>query len=113
MKKIYKVIFIFSFLLCIFSNLDIATAQQHVYEPPYAKWGKIAVEKTIQKYPQADVIDYLHIGREQKSPTNSIEKFKLWLRLKNGSREFGVFVNVEFETRTEKFIGISYTETDR
>ncbi|PGL70981.1 DUF3889 domain-containing protein [Bacillus sp. AFS055030] len=112
MKKTYRAIFIFSFLFCIFSNLNQATAEP-VYEPPYAKWGKIAVEKTIQRYPQSDVIDYLHIGREQKSPTVSIEKFKLWLRRKDGSREFGVFVNVEFETRTERYLGISYTETDR
>ncbi|WP_129691711.1 DUF3889 domain-containing protein [Gottfriedia acidiceleris] len=112
MKRTYKTIFIFSFLFCIFSKVNPAVAEP-VYEPPYAKWGKIAVEKTIQRYPQSDVIDYLHIGREQKTPTVSVEKFKLWLRLKNGSREFGVYVNVEFETRTERYLGITYTETDR
>ncbi|WP_255294938.1 DUF3889 domain-containing protein [Bacillus sp. AFS041924] len=112
MKKIYRVIFTFTFLFCLFIKLNPATAEP-VSEPPYAKWGKIAVEKTIQRYPQSDVIDYLHIGREQKSLTVSIEKFKLWLRVKDGSREFGVFVNVEFDPRTDKYLGISYTETDR
>ncbi|MEH7401805.1 DUF3889 domain-containing protein [Gottfriedia acidiceleris] len=112
MKRTFRAIFMFSFLFCIFCKVNPATAQP-VYEPPYAKWGKIAVETTIQRYPQADVIDYLHIGREQKTPTVSVEKFKLWLRLKDGSREFGVYVNVEFEPRTERYLGITYTETDR
>ncbi|UPM52451.1 DUF3889 domain-containing protein [Gottfriedia acidiceleris] len=113
MKRTFRAIFIFSFLFCsIFCKVNPAAAQP-VYEPPYAKWGKIAVEKTIQRYPQSDVIDYLHIGRERKTPVVSVEKFKLWLRLKDGSREFGVYVNVEFETRTERYLGITYTETDR
>ncbi|MEH7350757.1 DUF3889 domain-containing protein [Gottfriedia acidiceleris] len=112
MKRTYRAIFIFSILFCIFCKVNPAAAKP-VYEPPYAKWGKIAVEKTIQRYPQSDVIDYLHIGREQKTPTVSVEKFKLWLRLKDGSREFGVYVNVEFDPRTERYLGMTFTETDR
>lgn len=81
-------------------------------QPPYAKWGKIAVQKTKEKYPQADIIDYLHIGRRPKTVNISVEKFKLWLREKNG-KEFGVFVDVEFDAKTEKFISISFKETPR
>ncbi|WP_088068971.1 DUF3889 domain-containing protein [Gottfriedia luciferensis] len=112
MKKTSRTLFVFMFLFCIFIKLHPVIAEP-VYEPPYAKWGKIAVLRTIEKYPQADVVDYLHIGREQKNSTVSLEKFKLWLRMKDGSREFGVFVNVEFDPRTDKYLGITYTETDR
>lgn len=112
MKKLVKIFFVLFVIFCMELKVNRVNAQQ-VYEPPYAKWGKIAVEKTKEQYPQADVIDYLHIGRERKSPAISIEKFKLWLRVKDGSREFGVFVNVEFESSTEKYVGITYRETDR
>ncbi|CAM4252262.1 hypothetical protein BAMA_06755 [Bacillus manliponensis] len=80
-------------------------------QPPYAKWGKIAVQKTKEKYPKAQIIDYLHIGRKPKTIRISVEKFKLWL--KEGEKEFGVFVDVEFETKTEQFLKISFQETDR
>ncbi|WP_245747469.1 YqzG/YhdC family protein [Anaerobacillus alkalidiazotrophicus] len=79
--------------------------------PPYAKWGSIAIKETIKKYPNASVIDYLHIGRENKTNQISIEKFKLWLRENN--REFGVFVDVEFDPQTNQFRSISFRETDR
>lgn len=112
MQKPLKLIVIFSVLFSIFMKMSPVHATP-VYEPPYAKWGKIAVEKTKEQYPQADIIDYLHIGREWKSTNVAVEKFKLWLRVKGGNREFGVFVNVEFEPSTDRYLGISYRETDR
>ncbi|MGG0188321.1 YqzG/YhdC family protein [Bacillus rhizoplanae] len=93
--------------LFIYRPFSIVHAQ-----PPYAKWGKIAVQMTKEKYPQADIIDYLHIGRKPKTANVSVEKFKLWLREKNG-KEFGVFVDVEFETKTETFLNIIFKETPR
>ncbi|MET3195291.1 hypothetical protein ABID96_002259 [Bacillus sp. OAE603] len=114
MKKRFKLILIFSVLFSImFKMSPVNVNATPVYEPPYAKWGKIAVEKTKEQYPQADIIDYLHIGREWKSTNVAVEKFKLWLRVKSGNREFGVFVNVEFEPSTDRYLGISYRETDR
>lgn len=83
-------------------------AQQEI--PSYAKWGSLAVKKTQEKYPDAAIVDYLHIGKENGSKV-STEKFKLWL--KRGGKEFGVFVDIQFETDTEKLIDIKFTETDR
>ena len=31
--------------------------------PSYAKWGRLAMKETKKRYPNADIIDYLHIGR--------------------------------------------------
>ncbi|WP_432360960.1 YqzG/YhdC family protein [Sporosarcina sp. UB5] len=87
---------------------SITSAQ--VQEPAYAKWGLLAVKETKQKYPNANVIDYLHIGSETKGDT-TIEKFKLWL--KDDRHEFGVFVNITFNTKTGQFIKIDFRETDR
>jgi Protein of unknown function (DUF3889) len=83
-------------------------AQQEI--PSYAKWGSLAVKKTKEKYPDAAIVDYLHIGKENGSKV-STEKFKLWL--KRGGKEFGVFVDIQFESDTEKLIDIKFTETDR
>ncbi|WP_428911165.1 YqzG/YhdC family protein [Niallia sp. Krafla_26] len=85
-------------------------AQTQTQPPPYAKWGNIAVEKTKEKYPDAQVVDYLHVGKENKG-NNSVEKFKLWVKGKD--REFGVLVNIEFNRSTEKIVRISFKEVAR
>ncbi|MCM3390097.1 DUF3889 domain-containing protein [Ureibacillus chungkukjangi] len=77
--------------------------------PAYAKWGRMAMQNVMAKYPTSDVIDYLHIGREVGSVT-SVEKFKLWLKAEDNS-EFGVFVDITFNNQTEEVVDIKYTET--
>ncbi|MFK9090875.1 DUF3889 domain-containing protein [Bacillus salipaludis] len=89
--------------------LNTAMAQQKPI-PPYAKFGTLAMEKTHEKYPNAKIIDYLHIGRLAGKQT-STEKFKLWL--KDNSKEFGVFVNIEFNNETGKVSKITFKETSR
>ncbi|MFD1736852.1 DUF3889 domain-containing protein [Bacillus salitolerans] len=112
MKAFISLLLLFVlFLFVDFINLNTSTvtrAEQEV--PPYAKWGQIAMEKTKEKYPKADIIDYLYIGRE-KETEYSIEKFKLWL--KNDSKEFGVFVDITFNNETKQIIEINYKETTR
>ncbi|PYZ97017.1 hypothetical protein CR205_13455 [Alteribacter lacisalsi] len=80
-------------------------------EPAYAKWGKLAVEKVKERYPEDKVVDYLHVGREELGEGKASEKFKLWLR--GEDREFGVFVTITFEKATDEVIDIQYEETDR
>ena len=86
----------------------IALAQQET--PAYAKWGKLAIKEVQTKYPKANIIDYLHEGSESKEDS-TIEKFKLWL--KDGNKEFGVFVRIEYTTETEKVVNIELQETSR
>lgn len=88
---------------------DQASAQE--VAPAYAKWGRLAMQKVMAKYPRADVIDYQHIGREVGTVT-SIEKFKLWLRA-HDNREFGVYVDITFNNQTEEVVDIKYTVTDK
>ncbi|MDM5188647.1 DUF3889 domain-containing protein [Bacillus sp. DX4.1] len=107
------------FLTCFLLGFTFLTAYFSLYtqppivhaQPPYAKWGKLAVEKTKEKYPKAQIIDYLHIGRKPKTVSITTEKFKLWLR-ENG-KEYGVFVDVEFDTKTERFLKITFQKTSR
>lgn len=79
-------------------------------QPPYAKWGKLAMEKTKEKYPNAQIVDYQHVSRVQGINT-TMEKFKLWL--KENEREFGVLVNIEFDKSTERVISITFREVSR
>lgn len=110
MKRFFvRTAFIF-FLITTCSNIYTDPCIVHA-QPPYAKWGKLAVEKTKEQYPKAEIIDYLHIGRQPKTVQITVEKFKLWLR--EGGKEYGVFVDVEFDTKTEEFLKMSFQKTSR
>ncbi|MGG1396767.1 YqzG/YhdC family protein [Bacillus salipaludis] len=89
--------------------LNTAYAQRKPI-PPYAKWGGFAMKKTKEKYPKAQIIDYLHIGRIS-GPTTSTEKFKLWL--KENGKEFGVFIDIEFNNQTEQVKKVTFKETPK
>ncbi|MFD2973502.1 DUF3889 domain-containing protein [Peribacillus deserti] len=78
--------------------------------PPYAKWGVYALKKVKQKYPNAQVIDYAHLGRTSTVNT-STESFKLWLR--DGKKEFGVFIDITFDKGTEQIIKVTFKESTR
>ncbi|QRG68119.1 YqzG/YhdC family protein [Brevibacillus choshinensis] len=78
-------------------------------QPPYAKWGKIAMQQTMKTYPNAKVVDYLHVGRKTKTPTTSEETFKLLLQENNRMR--ALLVHIEFETKTEKVLKVRFEET--
>lgn len=102
------------FAIFLFGNyLNLNThivAKAETGAPSYAKWGQIAMKEAKGKYPGADIIDYLHIGRE-KGKEYSIEKFKLWLQ--KGSKEFGLFIDIKFNNETEQIVDINFRETDR
>ncbi|MFL6560021.1 MAG: DUF3889 domain-containing protein [Bacillus sp. (in: firmicutes)] len=113
MKKLLISLFVttlfFSGSVSPLPAMNSASAQQKPI-PPYAKWGTFALKKTHEKYPHAKIIDYLHIGRTS-GPQTSTEKFKLWL--KDGNREFGVFIHIEFNKETEKVVKVTYQETSK
>lgn len=88
----------------------IYSEQQTVSTPEYAKWGKLALEHTKSKYPNASIIDYLHIGRETNSKTTT-ESFKFWL--KEGDHEFGLYLHITFSTKTEEIIEVKEQETNK
>ncbi len=110
MWKFVSVVFftLFSLFLPHYPVDEITIYQEEA--PPYAKWGRVAMNATKKKYPDADIVDYLHIGAEAENGITT-EKFKLWLRGKE--REFGVYIDIRFYTETEEMIDITFTETDR
>ena len=109
MRKTFIALGIFSTVNLAPTHIStIAHTQQEI--PAYAKWGKLAIKETQSKYPNANIIDYLHEGSESKEDS-TIENFKLWL--KDGDNEFGVFIKIEYITETEKVVDIEFKETSR
>lgn len=106
MKKILICLMLLSVCSVVYaSDVEIVSA-----EPQYVKWGKLAMQKTKEKYPNAVVKDYEHRGRINGINT-TMEKFKLWLQ--EGEREFGVLVNIEFDKETERVIDITFREVQK
>ena len=108
MRKILAALGIMMTVLALPQQMPDANAEQQT--PAYAKWGKLAIEKTQSSYPNSKIIDYLHEGSHTQG-NSTTEKFKLWL--KEGDREFGVFVRIEFTTESEEIIRVESEETDR
>ncbi|MFE5322492.1 DUF3889 domain-containing protein [Paenibacillus sp. NPDC056579] len=91
-------------LVCLFMMLLAFSMPVRLHaEPAYAKWGALAVQETKKRY-NADIIDYLHLGRKPISPDISEESFRLWL--KDPSGEFGVIVRIRFRNDTEEVLSI-------
>lgn len=103
-----KILLCMMLLTIPFSGL--MNLSQTVSAAEYEKWGQLAVQKTKEKYPNAQIKDYKHVGRVQGINT-TLEKFKLWL--KEGEREFGVLVHIEFDKQTERVIDISFKEVEK
>jgi hypothetical protein len=112
MKRFCSSLFVFTlyFSMLPYPPSDIGYTQGEEV-PSYAKWGRLAILRTKEKYPKADIIDYLYIGRRKKTNDIAMEQFKLWLR--ESGREFGVFINIEFDTKTENILSITFKETSR
>lgn len=91
-------------LLLLFVHASPAAAQ-----PPYAKWGRLAMQETMKAYPHAHIVDYLHVGRSDKTPTTSEETFKLLLQ--EGNRRWALLVHIEFDKKTEQVVKIRLEET--
>jgi hypothetical protein len=106
MKKLLFCLVLLSAPLAVHFVHDVPIVQA---QPPYAKWGKIAMTKTKEKYPNANIKDYEHIGPIHGTNT-TIERFKLWLKEKD--REFGVIVHIEFEKETERVLDITFKEVE-
>lgn len=92
-------------VLLIASTISVGAA------PDYAKWGALAVKETQKRY-QATILDYKHLGRTDLTSQKSEERFKLWLVNKEG-KEFGVYVNIEFDPSNDRVQRIRFIETDR
>ncbi|MDL4841652.1 DUF3889 domain-containing protein [Aquibacillus rhizosphaerae] len=89
------------------SDMNSASAEDL---PSYAKWGRLAVKEATEKYPKAQLIDYDHNGKIQNEKT-TVEKFKLWLE--KDKQEFGLSIDIEYNTKTEEIVDIKLKRTNK
>jgi Protein of unknown function (DUF3889) len=98
-------------LACMFLFSNASYAHPHQPETPaYAKWGKIAMQETKRQYPNAEITDYRHVGRNTINATTAKETFQL--KLKQNQQVWNVQVNVVFETKTERTLSIVLKKLD-
>ncbi|WP_404348063.1 YqzG/YhdC family protein [Sutcliffiella horikoshii] len=112
MKKIILLSCIACFLLIGYQPVSSAMATQTTTQqvPSYAKWGQLAMKRTKEAYPKAEIVDYSHLGR-QEGPILTTEKFRLWL--KGEDKEFGVNVTISFYKETEMVKEVKLEEVKR
>jgi hypothetical protein len=110
MKKlfVYFIFFVGSMLSFSPETTPVVNAEKET--PSHARWGKLAMEKTKERYPNSQIYDYLHVGREKRL-NSSVETFKLWVKEKD--RKFEVFVHIEFDTNTEKVLNVNFKEVSK
>jgi len=110
MKKVfvYFILFVGSMLSFLPETPPLVNAEREI--PSYAKWGKLAMEKTKERYPDSQIYDYLHVGREKRL-NSSVETFKLWVKEKD--RKFEVLVHIEFDINTEKVLNVNFKEVSQ
>lgn len=77
--------------------------------PAYAKWSRLAIKEAKKRYPSAQIKDFLYLGRTQPGADKTAERFKLWIQ--NQNKEFGLFITIVFDTKTEEVKSISFVET--
>ncbi|WP_404445796.1 YqzG/YhdC family protein [Sutcliffiella horikoshii] len=112
MKKIILFSCIACFLLIGYQPASSSMATQITTQqvPSYAKWGQLAMKRTKETYPKAEIVDYSHLGR-QEGPILTTEKFRLWL--KGEDKEFGVNVTISFYNDTEMVKEVKLEEIKR
>ncbi|MFC0524385.1 DUF3889 domain-containing protein [Pontibacillus salicampi] len=87
--------------------MDSSTVHAEQTNPSYVKWARIAVDETKEKYPNARMKDFLHLGKETQGD-NTIEKFKL--SMQEGDKSFILYVNVAYNTKGNTLNEVTFEE---
>ncbi|MBB3126063.1 hypothetical protein FHS19_000717 [Paenibacillus rhizosphaerae] len=107
--KWMSAVFVKSIAMSLVLSLSLIIAEPDPsVDPPYAKWGLIAVKEAQKKY-NSEITDYLHVGRINLSPTEAEETFKLLLSRQG--MPAAVLATVRFNTVTERLISIKFRDT--
>lgn len=104
LSKVFSIMLLLSFFL-MSSFVQESHAQQ---EPDYAKWGKIAIEEVIKKYPGSKETDYEYLGRKTLSGTESQDTFEF--RVTEDAKKRLVRAYVIFNPQTNKLVRTKIVE---
>ncbi len=93
-------------IFCMTVSASVFSVQVHAETKTlsYEEFGRAAMKKAKEEFPDAQIVDYLHVGKKRKAET-SIETFKL--TLKENNKPFEVFVFIEYNEKTKKIIKVT------
>ncbi|PLR65903.1 MULTISPECIES: DUF3889 domain-containing protein [Bacillaceae] len=93
-------------IFCMAVSASVLPVQGHAETKTqsYEEFGREAMKKAKETFPDAQIVDYLHVGKKRKGET-SIETFKL--TLKENNKPFEVFVFIEYNEKTKKVIKVT------
>lgn len=101
--KIMLTIFLI-FCMAVSASMFSVQAHAETKTQSYEEFGRAAMKKAKEEFPDAQIVDYLHVGKKRKTET-SIETFKL--TLKENNKPFQVFVFIEYNENTKKVIKVT------
>ncbi|ARV99379.1 putative protein YqzG [Bacillus subtilis] len=100
------------YVICL-SLLVFGTTAAHAEETPLvtarhmSKWEEIAVKEAKKRYPLAQVLFKQKVW-DRKRKDEAVKQYHLTLR--EGSKEFGVFVTISFDPYSQKVNKIAILE---
>lgn len=72
------------------------------------KWGQLAIEEVQKKYEGVLIKEYKYIWHEEKKDGTGIKRFKFLLR--HFGKEFGVYVTISYDVKSEEVKNIQIME---
>ena len=105
LSKVFSMMLVLSFMLMSISTVQASSTQT---EPDYAKWGKIAIQEVMKKYPGSQETDYEYLGRTALSRTESQDAFDFRVTA-NGKKKL-VRAYVIFNPQTNKLVKTKIVE---
>lgn len=104
LSKIFPLMLILSFMFT-----SIFAHESHAQpEPDYAKWGKIAIEEVMKKYPGSQETDYEYLGRKTLSRTETQDAFDFRVTAEGKKRLVRAYVI--FNPQTNKLVRTQIVE---
>ncbi|MBS4196329.1 DUF3889 domain-containing protein [Lederbergia citri] len=103
--KIAAVLALSFFIGAVTHNHQVFAQQQ---ELSYEKWGRVAIEKLKERYPNEEISDYLFAGSKKISEKEVVDTF-LFVVIKNG-KEVEVRVKISYNPKTNQVISSNIQE---
>lgn len=86
------------------SDNGMKPLEAHTNEPAevYGPWGMVGMERAKRRYPNAEIVDYQHIGRQ------AAETFRY--ELQQNGRQWTVHAVVTFDPQTNQVVSVELLE---
>lgn len=105
-----KLLFTFVAVILVLTAGMKAYGEQNVEDVDYEKWSRIALSSVKEKYPEAQLIDYKYVKREEVNEEESKDIFHV--KVKEKEEVFVANVDVVFNPKTGKLITVNVKKVE-